>query len=316
MLTSKLYTTGLSNKRSLIINILVTGGSGFVGWNLTWQLLEEGHEVWTTGKPTKENPLDLSRCLGYSFHDLNWQVVSDNIRNSLPPIDVVFHQAALNDTTHEPESDYYEVNVRQAIALFEGAYNAGCRQFIYASSCAVYGASSEPFQEFATPSPLNAYGESKALFDEFAMQCQSKVTALRYSNVYGLGEKHKGKSASMIYQLARQMNCHQRPKLFKWGHHQRDFVHIDDVVRANLLALNAPGGIYNVGSGIPTSFNEVVKILNEECGTHLEPEYIDNPYEAVYQNYTCVDLTKSREILGYEPQVSIKEGIHRYLLII
>jgi ADP-L-glycero-D-manno-heptose 6-epimerase len=289
------------------MRILVTGGSGFVGSALVRRLT--GHEVIITGRNNEQHT--NSPCISYTFHDLDWKTIS--------PIDIVFHQAAITDTTYKPDEDFYFVNVLCAQALFNDALFHGCKKFVYASSCAVYGASEKPFKETdATPStPINAYGSSKILFDEWAMpwgrEHNVNVVGLRYSNVYGEGEGHKGKSSSMIYQLMQQMKS-GRPRLFKWGEQQRDFVHIDDIIDANLLAAEVKeSGVFNVGSGNPTSFNKIVAILNEVLGTNHEPEYFDNPIATSYQNYTSCDLTKSTQILGYTPKANLKEGIERYV---
>ena len=117
----------------------------------------------------------------------------------------------------------------------------------------------------------------------------------------------------MVYQLALKMIHGQKPRLFKWGDQRRDFVYIKDAVKANLMALEREvSGIFNVGTGEARSFNEIVSILNEKLGTSYEVEYFDCPYD-FYQEFTQADLTKSREILGYEPEYSLEEGIEEYL---
>lgn len=281
---------------------LVTGGSGFIGSVLVRCLLDLGHEVLITGRQNEQKV--SAPCLSYTFHDLHWKSIS--------PIDIVFHQAAITDTTHKPEKDFYFVNVHCAKDFFEKALLHGCKKFIYASSCAVYGTSHQPFHEKET-NPSNAYGASKLQFDQWAIpwgeENKVSVIGLRYSNVFGNGEEHKGKSASMIYQLMQQMKV-GRPRLFKWGEQQRDFVHIDDVVDANLLASETKAtGVFNVGSGRATSFNQIVAILNKVLGTNWEVEYFDNPYEG-YQEFTQCDLEKSNKILGYSP----KGDIETYLM--
>jgi ADP-L-glycero-D-manno-heptose 6-epimerase len=166
--------------------------------------------------------------------------------------------------------------------------------------------------------PENPYGFSKLMMDRIALNFMEenphiKVVGLRYFNVYGPGESYKGKTASMVYQLYKQMKEGKRPRLFKWGEQKRDFVYVKDVIRANLLAMEKDvSGIFNVATGVARSFNEIVSILNQLLGTHLEPDYFDCPYD-FYQNYTQADITKARELLGYEPQYSLEEGIKDYL---
>src|SRR6185437_6769290 len=108
----------------------------------------------------------------------------------------------------------------------------------------------------------------------------------RYSNVYGRGEKHKGKFASMIHQLAKQMRAGNRPRIFRAGQQRRDFVYIEDVLQINLKAMEAKaGGVFNAGFGDAFSFNQVVEELNRVLKTDLQPEYFENPY-AFTQDWT------------------------------
>lgn len=289
--------------------ILITGGSGFVGSALVRRLVSQGHEVLITGR-AKEQTINTP-CLSYTFHDLDW--------NTISPIDIVYHQAAITNTTHKPDKDFYFVNVQCAKTLFYDALRHGCKKIVYASSCAVYGKSDKPFREEDANSstPINAYGSSKILFDEWAIPWGQEngilVVGLHYSNIYGVGEEHKGHSSSMIYQLMQQMRSGP-PRLFKWGEQKRDFVHIDDVVGANLLAAcSKECGVFNVGSGNPTSFNRIVEVLNKIMGTNYTPDYIDNPIAAHYQNFTQCDLTKSTAVLGYRPKVELEEGVAGYV---
>lgn len=291
------------------MRILVTGGTGFIGSAVTRELKARGHAVYITGRKNEQD-VDTP-CLGYTFHNIDWSAID--------PIDVVFHQAAITDTTHEPDSDFYFVNVHYAKNLFYEAARHGVKRIVYASSCAVYGSLPSPFREedATVDTPINPYGSSKLIFDQWAMPWAKEAgiiaCGLRYSNVYGPGEEHKGKSASMIWQLARQLIEGKNPKLFKWGEQERDFVHIDDVVNANMLAAESPqSGVFNVGYGAATSFNDIIKILKDYLGIDRPTDYIDNPIADKYQNRTVCDLTKSTSVLGYRPQTGVYDGIRRY----
>jgi ADP-L-glycero-D-manno-heptose 6-epimerase len=139
------------------------------------------------------------------------------------------------------------------------------------------------------------------------------IVGLRYFNVYGPREAHKGVPASMVYHLSRQMKAGQRPRIFKHGEQKRDFVYVKDVVEGSIRALDAQGsGIYNLGSGQARSFNELVDVLNKCLGTHFPPDYIDNPH-AHYQNFTQADLTNARRALGYEPRFPLEDGVRDYI---
>jgi ADP-L-glycero-D-manno-heptose 6-epimerase len=141
---------------------------------------------------------------------------------------------------------------------------------------------------------------------------KKSIVGLRYSNVYGPGEAHKGKFASMIHQLAKQMRAGKRPRIFTAGQQKRDFVYIDDVVQVNeKAAKSAQSGIFNAGAGASWSFNEVVAELNRVLKTDLQPDYFDNPY-GFTQDWTETDLTQSRAVLSYEPKFDLKSGIDAY----
>jgi ADP-L-glycero-D-manno-heptose 6-epimerase len=139
------------------------------------------------------------------------------------------------------------------------------------------------------------------------------IVGLRYFNVYGPREAHKGVPASMIYHLAQQIKAGRRPRIFKHGEQKRDFVYVKDAVEGTIHALEAKtSGIYNVGTGQARSFNELVEVLNKSLGTNFEPEYFDNPH-AHYQNFTQADLSSARQGLRYEPRYSLEAGVRDYM---
>ena len=172
-------------------------------------------------------------------------------------------------------------------------------------------------KESAKPGPLNVYAYSKLamehLAEHYSQRLDRPIIGLRYFNVYGPGENHKGRFASMIHQLATQMRSGRRPRIFTAGQQRRDFVYVDDVLQANLKALESTrAGVFNVGSGKSWSFNEVVAELNRALRTNLQPDYFDNPYSFT-QDWTEADLTESRRCFGYDPQFDLARGIDAYL---
>src|SRR5205807_561285 len=183
-------------------------------------------------------------------------------------------------------------------------------------SCSVYGRGPAPMREAQPPDPLNIYAFSKLTMERLAARYATKlahpIVGLRYSNVYGPGEDHKGKLASMIHQLARQMRAGHRPRIFKAGEQKRDFVYIDDVVQANLCAASAgKSGVYNAGAGRSWSFNEVVAELNRVLKTNLEPDYFENPY-GFTQDWTETDQSLAKEKIGYTPKFDLRAGVDAY----
>lgn len=288
---------------------LVTGGTGFIGCNLAIKLLEEGHQVIVIGSPKEQKIPNLkAKYLPKNLGDLKL----------LSELDVLFHQGAITDTTLLDRNKMFDTNVEWSKKLFNVVLERGCRHIVYASSTAVYGNMPAPYIEDITPlNPLNPYAESKKLLEEFAQEFAAQnpavvLVGLRYCNVYGQRENHKKKSASMIYQLAQQM-VNGNPKIFRGGEQKRDYIYIDDIVRANLLASQSQKStILNCGCGKATTFNNLIEILNSVMDINRKPEYIENPYEGKYQNHTQCDMTKARQELEFIPEFDIEAGIKEY----
>lgn len=289
---------------------LVTGGTGLIGSNLTRYLVQEGHEVVITAHEAEQAlPFFKGKRLFPGFLGLDWEAVG--------AVDVLFHQAALNDTRTLDRREMLRANLESSQSLFRHVAANGCRRIVYASSTAVYGRNPAPYKETG-PFDLNTpYAESKKLLDDFAMQFAGEnpgvtVVGLRYCNVYGPGEDHKGRRATMIYQCAQQMRK-GNPRLFKYGEQKRDYVYVKDVVRANILAASAPAScVVNCGSGKPVSFNRLVEILNDVLSCRRAPEYVDNPYAGNYQDHTECDMSLAAEKIGFSPRFDIETGIRDY----
>lgn len=291
------------------MRILVTGGSGFIGSNLALEFQKAGHDVAITGVMYEQKLPEFTGKIFYlSPIGIDWDAIG--------PIDALVHQGAISDTRIYDREEMFRANVETSKKFFEYAAAHGAKYIAYASSCATYGNLPAPFKESNGVAPTNPYGESKVAQDEFAMEFAKqhpdiRVVGLKYSNVYGPRENHKGKASTMIYQFAQQMKV-GNPKMFKSGEHKRDYIYIQDVVTANTLALT-PGesGVFNCGSGSATSFKDLVTILNTTMGLSREPEYIDNPFPD-YQAHTECDMTLARGKLGFVPEFSIEKGIADY----
>lgn len=289
------------------MRILITGGTGFVGSNLVKHFMKEKHELIVTGFDAEQAlPGFKGKLLHPSFIGIDWEAIKN--------IDVVFHEAAINNTVLLDENEMFRANVESTKVLFTKLYEGGCRRFVYATSTAIYGDAPAPYKEDQTCNPLNPYAVSKIKMEqwirEFLVEHPDAIAVgLRYCNVYGPGESHKGSRASMIYQLAQQMKT-KNPRIFKWGEQKRDYVYIKDVVHANLLAAQAKEScVVNCGSGSATTFNDLIKILNKVMGINRTPEYFDNPYVGRYQDYTECDMSSAKKKIGFVPQYSIEKGI-------
>ncbi len=295
------------------MRVLVTGGSGFIGSNLALTLEKERHEV-----------VVIDDFSGGTFKNLigfGGDIIANDILNmdlnELGDIDAIFHQAAITDTRIEDQKLVMQVNVEGFKRFLNFAVESNI-PFIYASSAAVYGNAPSPQKEEMAGHPNNIYGFSKWVCDCIARRYMDKydslIVGLRYFNVFGPREGHKGKMASMIWQLTQQMLNGKRPRIFKYGEQRRDQVYVEDVVRANVLAMKAKRScIVNVGCGKSVTFNHIIEVLNDVLGIDYKPEYFDNPYKDFYQENTQADLTLARKYLRYEPKWKFNEAVKDYI---
>ncbi|OIO67764.1 MAG: ADP-glyceromanno-heptose 6-epimerase [Zetaproteobacteria bacterium CG12_big_fil_rev_8_21_14_0_65_55_1124] len=299
--------------------ILITGGAGFIGANLAAALV-------------KRPGIDVVVLDDFSFGDWkNLLHVDCEVRagcisagSLLDEIadgafSAILHQGAISDTTVLDQQRMLEINTNAFAAMLEASCFSGTRM-IYASSAATYGNAPAPNTVGGQEEAANIYGFSKLSMDRIAQRWYDRhpsvVIGLRYFNVYGPGEAHKGRTASMILQLYNQIKAGKQPRLFKHGEQQRDFVYIRDVIAANLAALEAPrSGVCNVGSGKARCFNDIVQNLETLLNQKLDVDFIDNPY-SFYQNHTEAEMGATRDLLGWEPQWSLEDGMAEYISLL
>ena len=300
---------------------IITGGAGFIGSNLTLTLQEKFPDARLTVIDDFRSG-DFKNLAGYrgdfvaeNLATFDWQEKFGD--PAAAGFDAIFHLASITDTTVHDQFVQVHDNVESFRRLLNFARPTKTR-IIYASSAAIYGSATEASAESNGAAPANVYAFSKVIMDNIARQAAAEspdwiMVGLRYFNVYGPREAHKGVPASMIYHLAQQIKAGKRPRIFKHGEQKRDFVYVRDVVEGTLCALDAKtSGIYNIGAGEARSFNELIEVLNKCLSTNFEPEYFDNPH-AHYQNFTQADLTRARKALKYEPRFSLEDGVRDYM---
>jgi len=293
--------------------ILVTGGAGFVGSHIVDALIEQGHEVTvidnlSTG--AKENVHPKAR---FQKEDIRESKVKEIIIALKP--EAIFHLAAQIDVAasmKDPESDK-QINVQGSVNIIDAAKQAGVKRFIFSSTGgAIYGETNElPTPETHEEQPISRYGENKLKVEKYLHQCKEEsgfnYIALRYSNVYGPRQNSKGEAGVVAIFCDRALN--KKPiTIHGDGTITRDYVYVDDVVRANLLALDSDKtGEYNVGTGVETDVNQLATVILNSL--NFDSEIIHGPPREGDVQKNCLDNTKIQSELGWEPTVNLKDGI-------
>ena len=327
------------------MSIIVTGAAGFIGSNLVKALNGAGEKrIIAVDDLTEADKFkNLVDCEIEDYLDKDDFI--DRIEGGFPGknITAILHQGACSDTMETDGRFMMENNFRYSRILLGWAQQHRV-PFLYASSAAVYGASTEFREERSCEAPLNVYGYSKFLFDQTVRPLLAKpekltapVVGFRYFNVYGLREQHKGRMASVAFHHFNQYQVEGRVKLFegydgwKAGEQERDFVSVEDVVKVNLFFLNKAlsgknaSGIFNLGTGRAQTFNEVAQaVINTiekssksvaELLKEKKIEYIPFPeaLKGKYQSHTQADLSRLRAA-GYKDEfLTVQEGVARYV---
>jgi UDP-glucose 4-epimerase len=357
------------------MRILVTGGAGFIGSNLANAL---SHETQNSSQYPAEQQLK-SQSQGVNHindgrNNKNNDVIAlDDLSLGIPSnlskdvrlvkgsvmdydlvlelgkdCDYIFHQAALSSSPmflDDPRTGI-DTNVMGFMNVMESAKRNKVKKVIYASSSSIYNGLPRPYKESVNVTPKTFYESSfycrEVIAQTYNLEYGIESIGLRYFSVYGPNERHKGRFANNISQFIWDMAEKQKsPIIYGDGTQTRDFTFVDDVVRANILAmgkqnnrlagegsdndndnakehwrkniLDSGFGVYNIGTGIQTSFNSVVEIINNLLGTDIRPTYTKNPINN-YVQHTLADISLARLELGYEPKWrNVEEGIKQLL---
>jgi UDP-glucose 4-epimerase len=297
------------------MKILVTGGAGFIGSNVVDALVKDGHEVTvldnlSTGREENINP----EVKFYNIDLLDIESLELVFREFKP--DVVNHHAAQIDVRKSVEDPAFdaEINIIGSINLFELSINYGVRRIIFSSTGgALYGELEKlPANEDAPIEPISPYGVAKYCVENYLNYFKRlygiERVILRYANVYGPRQDPLGE-AGVVAIFTGKILKGEKPVIYGDGTQTRDYIYVEDVVKASVLALEGKEGIYNIGTGKETSVNELISVFSNVLGKEIKPEYAPPRKGEVHRISLDADMAK-RE-LGFVPKYSIEEGIRK-----
>jgi UDP-glucose 4-epimerase len=303
--------------------VLVTGGAGFIGSHLVDALVKDGCEVCVLDN------LSTGRLENIKHHIGNGNVVfvQGDVRDkqvvceAVKAVEAVFHLAAVTSVPYSIKNPEVtrEVNVTGTMNLLEACLRDGVERFVHVSTCAVYGeAEYLPIDEKHPTNPVSPYAASKLAAERCCSEFQEayglKATVLRLFNVYGLRMRND-QYGGVIARFVERLRGEKPPVIYGDGSQTRDFVYIGDAVGAMRLVLdggNAIGGTFNVGSGVPTTINQLARLLAQMFGVEgVEPRYRSARRGDLRHSYA--DVSMARKVLRYEPRFFLKEGLATFV---
>jgi UDP-glucose 4-epimerase len=301
-------------------NVLVTGGAGFIGSHLVESLVASGDQVrvldnFSTGR--RENLRSVWDRIEVQQGDIRDRQA---VKSAMSDVEWVLHEAALVSVTQSvrcPE-ETYDINLTGALNVLIEAKAAGARGVILASSSAVYGDQRGPAREDRPARPLTPYAASKLALEAYAQAFSSSYSlqaiCLRYFNVYGPRQDPSSEYSGVIARFAQALSAQQRGTIFGDGSQTRDFVYVEDVVRANLLARRRSGvrrGVFNIGTGHSVRIVDLYRRMGSLCGVSGPPRF--EPAREGDILYSCSSTARAWRELGFRPTIRLDEGLQRTL---
>jgi len=298
---------------------VVTGGAGFIGSNLAEALLAEGHSVaviddFSTGRP--ENIASFGEDIDLFEGDIRDEAL---LARAFEGAEVIFHQAAVPSVPRSIERPWqsHDVNASGTLRVLLAARAAGAGRVVYASSSSVYGDTPDlPKVETMTPQPLSPYAVAKLAGEYYCLIFPAiyglETVALRYFNVFGPRQDPASQYAAVVPIFITAVLEGRRARIDGDGEQSRDFTFIENVVQANVRAATAEGAsgeVFNVGVGEAHTVNELFRAVRETAGADAEAEHA--PPRPGDVRDSLADISKARELMGYEPSVGLREGLER-----
>jgi UDP-glucose 4-epimerase len=297
------------------MKVLVTGALGFIGSNLALRLVKDGHEVLALDNMHTGSESNLEAVKG---RVRMVRMSSGEIHKMNEKFDAILHQGIYSSSPMYKENPLLTAKVLEEwISILEYVRkNDGCR-LVFASSSSIYNGQPPPHREDMEVKVTDYYTEGRYAMERMARLYGDLYSigsvGLRYFSVYGPNERSKGRYANLITQFLWDIRAGREPLVLGDGTQSRDFIYVDDVVEANLLALeHSRHDIFNVGTGKSATLNQILETLNRKLGTSIRPKYEPNRIKN-YVQHTLADTSKSKGILGFEAKVSLEDGIDRLI---
>jgi nucleoside-diphosphate-sugar epimerase len=295
---------------------LVTGGAGFIGSHLVRDLTGEGYDVrvldnLSTGLKENLEAVDVEWFLG----DIRDEGL---VEQAVKDVDIIFHYAAMISApgSIEDPSFCYDVNVLGSLNILWKAHHANVRKVVLASSAAVYGESANPVSEDFALDPKSPYASSKIAMEGLATMFTTTyglpTVCLRFFNIYGPRQSPDSPYAAAIPLFIRALESKSTPTIFGDGMQTRDFVFVQDVVRANILAVESEttsGGIFNIAGFGPVTIHELFQLLSGFYDDPPSPEY--GSERAGDIRHSAANQEKAQKALGYRPEIALEQGLQR-----
>ena len=299
------------------MKVLVTGGGGFVGSNLVRTLVERGDDVRVLDNFSTGNRANLAE-LANEVEIVEGELRSyERVHAATRGVEVVFHQGALPSVPRSVQDPLTTsaVNVEGTLNVLLAARDEGVRRVVCASSSSVYGNSGElPRFETANPDPISPYGVSKLAAERYCVSFSRvyplETVALRYFNVFGPNQDPTSQYAAVVPRFITAVADGRAVAIYGDGEQRRDFTYVENVVEANVLAAETDGvtgTVLNVATGRPTTVNELADTIGSLLGRSVERD--DQPERTGDVRDSWADVTRARELLGWEPRIGLEEGL-------
>jgi UDP-glucose 4-epimerase len=299
------------------VKVLVTGGGGFIGSNLVRALVERGDDVRVLDNFSTGNRANLAE-LANDVEVVEGELRSyERVHAATRGVEVVFHQGALPSVPRSVQDPLTTsaVNVEGTLNVLLAARDEGVRRVVCASSSSVYGNSGTlPRVETANPDPISPYGVSKLAAERYCVSFSRvyplETVALRYFNVFGPNQDPTSQYAAVVPRFITAIADGRAVAVYGDGEQRRDFTYVENIVEANVAAADTDGvsgAVLNVATGRPTTVNELAETIGSLLGRSVERD--EQPERTGDVRDSWADVTRARELLGWEPRIGLEEGL-------